>query len=75
MCVPLACVVLERIFCIIFCRRLRRIVAAVSLDASMILELLSPLAPAYFLPIASIANVGTCDVLTSPVHALRTFFF
>lgn len=34
--------------------------AAVSLDASMVLELLSPLAPAYFLPIASVANIGAC---------------
>ncbi|CAM9600417.1 unnamed protein product [Ectocarpus fasciculatus] len=38
--------------------KLWRIVAAVSLDASMVLELLSPLAPAYFLPIASVANIG-----------------
>lgn len=36
----------------------RRMVAAVSLDASTVLELLSPLAPAYFLPIASVANIG-----------------
>lgn len=32
--------------------------AALSLDASMILEVMSPLYPAYFLPMASIANVG-----------------
>ncbi|CBN75993.1 conserved unknown protein [Ectocarpus siliculosus] len=38
--------------------KLWRVVAAVSLDASMVLELLSPLAPAYFLPIASVANIG-----------------
>lgn len=36
----------------------RRMVAAVALDASTVLELLSPLAPAYFLPIASVANIG-----------------
>ncbi|CAN0452740.1 unnamed protein product, partial [Hapterophycus canaliculatus] len=43
----------------------RRVVAAVSLDASMVLELLSPLAPAYFLPIASVANIGACFVCLS----------
>lgn len=52
---------LRYFFCgVLCCCRARRIVAAVSLDASMILELLSPLAPAYFLLIASVANVGTC---------------
>ncbi|CAM9538262.1 unnamed protein product, partial [Laminaria digitata] len=40
--------------------KLWRIVAAVSLDASMVLELLAPLAPAYFLAVASVANIGTC---------------
>ena len=33
-------------------------IAAVSLDLSTVLELLSPLAPGYFLLIASVANVG-----------------
>lgn len=32
--------------------------AAISLDASMVIELLTPLYPAYFLPMASIANAG-----------------
>lgn len=36
----------------------RRIVAAISLDTSMVLELMAPLASSYFLPIASVANVG-----------------
>lgn len=40
------------------CGWARRIVAAVSLDASMVIELLTPLYPAYFLPMASIANAG-----------------
>ena len=35
-----------------------RMVADVSMNASSLLELLTPLAPAYFLPIASVANVG-----------------
>ncbi|CAM9341773.1 unnamed protein product, partial [Sphacelaria rigidula] len=38
--------------------KLWRIVAAISLDASMVIELLTPLYPAYFLPMASIANAG-----------------
>eukprot|EP00904_Undaria_pinnatifida_P004108 jgi/Undpi1/13699/HiC_scaffold_9.g03353.m1 len=38
--------------------KLWRIVAAISLDASMVLELLAPLAPAYFLAVASVANIG-----------------
>lgn len=33
-------------------------IAAISLDLSMVLELLSPLVPGYFLLIASVANVG-----------------
>lgn len=41
----------------------RRVVAAVSLDASMVLELLSPLAPAYFLLIASVANIGESNII------------
>eukprot|EP00605_Chrysophyceae_sp_TOSAG23-4_P002546 GSChrysophyteH1.ASY1.ANO1.2811.1 assembled CDS len=35
-----------------------RMIASVSMDASSLLELLTPLFPGYFLPLASIANVG-----------------
>ena len=35
-----------------------RFVSSLALDASTLLELLSPLAPGCFLPIASVANVG-----------------
>ena len=35
-----------------------RFVSSLALDASTLLELLSPLAPGCFLPIASLANVG-----------------
>jgi hypothetical protein len=35
-----------------------RMIAAVSLDASSFVELLTPLAPGYFLPLAAVANVG-----------------
>lgn len=35
-----------------------KMVATISLDASCALELLAPLAPGYFLAIASLANVG-----------------
>ncbi|CAN0072965.1 unnamed protein product, partial [Discosporangium mesarthrocarpum] len=38
--------------------KLWRIVAAISLDASVTIELLAPLTPAYFLPMASVANIG-----------------
>jgi hypothetical protein len=35
-----------------------RLISSLALDASMFLELLTPLVPAYFLLLASIANVG-----------------
>lgn len=35
-----------------------RLMASVLLDASVLLEVLTPLCPQYFLPIASVANVG-----------------
>lgn len=35
-----------------------KMVSALSLDAACLLELLAPLAPNYFLAIASLANVG-----------------
>ena len=35
-----------------------RMIAAVSLDVSSFVELLTPLAPGYFLPLAAVANVG-----------------
>ena len=35
-----------------------RMIASISMDASSLLELLTPLCPAYFLPMASVANVG-----------------
>ncbi|CAM9914781.1 unnamed protein product, partial [Phaeothamnion confervicola] len=38
--------------------KLWRVVSAVALDLSVMLELASPLAPHLFLPIASVANIG-----------------
>lgn len=38
----------------------RRVPAAVALDASILLEVLTPLVPSLFLPMASAANVGPC---------------
>jgi hypothetical protein len=35
-----------------------KMVSAISLDAACFLELMTPLAPGYFLAIASLANVG-----------------
>jgi hypothetical protein len=35
-----------------------RMIAGISMDSASFLELLTPLAPAYFLPIAAVANVG-----------------
>ena len=35
-----------------------RMISGLSMDASSLLELLTPMAPAYFLPIAAVANVG-----------------
>ncbi len=42
----------------LICGQVWRMVSAVALDVSTAIELLSPLAPMYFLVIASIANVG-----------------
>ena len=35
-----------------------RMISGLSMDTSSLLELMTPLAPAYFLPIAAVANVG-----------------